>query len=90
MRRPRQIVTGGLHAYSAATKEIGDADRQEPNNPAESSYLRSGGEKGHAAASKNEGVPKIQFMLKSSTISIRSAMASSPVYKQRRAVALAK
>jgi hypothetical protein len=63
--RPRQIVTGGLRACSAATKEVGDANRQEvgrePNNPAENSYLRSGGAKGHAAASKNEDVPKIQF-----------------------------
>jgi hypothetical protein len=62
--RPRQIVTGGLRAYSAATKEVGDADRQEVgrelSKPAEHSYLRSGGE-GHAGRTKNEDVPKIQF-----------------------------
>ena len=30
--RPQKIVTDGLRAYSAAMKEIGNADRQEPSN----------------------------------------------------------
>ena len=40
--RPRQIVTDGLRAYSAAMKEVGNADRQEVggglNNRAENSH----------------------------------------------------
>ena len=40
--RPRKIVTDGLRAYSAAMKEVGNADRQEVgrglNNRAENSY----------------------------------------------------
>src|SRR5271168_4527000 len=40
--RPRKVVTDGLRAYSAAMKEIGNADRQEVgrglNNRAESSH----------------------------------------------------
>jgi putative transposase len=40
--RPRKIVTDGLRAYSAAMKEIGNADRQEVgrglNNRAENSH----------------------------------------------------
>ncbi len=40
--RPRKIVTDGLHAYSAAMREVGNADRQEVgrrlNNRAENSH----------------------------------------------------
>jgi putative transposase len=40
--RPRKIVTDGLRAYSAAMKEVGNADRQEVgrglNNRAENSH----------------------------------------------------
>jgi len=40
--RPRTIVTDGLRAYSAAMKEVGNADRQEVggrlNNRAENSH----------------------------------------------------
>jgi putative transposase len=40
--RPRKIVTDGLRAYSAAMREVGDADRQEVgrglNNRAENSH----------------------------------------------------
>jgi len=40
--RPRKVVTDGLRAYSAAMKEIGNADRQEVgrglNNRAENSH----------------------------------------------------
>ena len=40
--RPRQIVTDGLRAYSAAMKEVGNADCQEVgrrlNNRAENSH----------------------------------------------------
>ena len=40
--RPRKIVTDGLRAYSAAMREIGNADRQEAgrrlNNRAENSH----------------------------------------------------
>ena len=40
--RPRKIVTDGLRAYSAAMREVGNADRQEVgrrlNNRAENSH----------------------------------------------------
>ena len=41
--RPRKFVTDGLRAYSAATREVGSADRQETgrwlNNRVENSHL---------------------------------------------------
>jgi putative transposase len=63
--RPRKIVTDGLRAYSAAMKEVGNADRQEVGRG-----LQSGGELAsavsttrahHAAFSKYEDAAEVQL-----------------------------
>src|ERR1700674_5212500 len=73
--RPRTIVTDRLRAYSAATKEIGAADRHEVggrlNNRAENSTGA-----GDAAVSKYEDAAEIQFSSRPSPESFQSGAAS--------------
>ena len=64
--RPRKIVTDRVRAYSAAMKEIGNADRQEVgrglNNRAENSHQPvPAARTGHATVSKHEDATKVQF-----------------------------
>ena len=81
--RPQRIVTDGLCSYSAAMKEIGNADCQEVgrrlNNRAENSHQPFRRRRTHhAEVSKREDVAEIQiqFTPRSTTISIRSAISS--------------
>jgi transposase-like protein len=68
--RPRTIVTDGLRAYSAAMKEVGNADRQEVggrlNNRAENSHQPfRRREPRHAALSKYEDAAEAQLSSRS-------------------------
>jgi len=94
--RPRKIVTDRLRAYSAAMKEVGNADRQEVgrglNNRAENSHQPfRRRECAHAALSKHEDVAEIQFSSCPGPQPFQSGAPSRhpPVYKQRRSAALA-
>ena len=62
--RPRQIVTDGLRAYSAAMREVGNADRQEVGHGQsrrEFASAVSTTRARHAALSKYEDVAEIQL-----------------------------
>src|SRR5271167_809972 len=63
--RPRTIVTDGLRAYSAAMREVGNADRQEVggrlNNRAENSHQPFRRRESHATVSKHEDVAEVQL-----------------------------
>jgi putative transposase len=81
--RPRSVVTDGLCSYCAAMKEIGNADRQGGRSSAQQSRGEfasavSTTRARHAAVPKHEDAAKnsAQFMLRSRTISIRSAISS--------------
>ena len=79
--RPRTIVTDRLRAYSAAMKEIGDADRHEVggrlNNRAENSHQPfRRRERGDAAVSKYEDAAEIQFSSRPGAQSFQSGAAS--------------
>ena len=80
--RPRKIVTDGLCSYCAATKEIGNADRHEVgrrlNNRAENSHqpFRRRERAMQRFRSTKTLKNSAQFMLRSTTISIRSAISS--------------
>ena len=64
--RPLKIVTDGLHAYSAAMREVGNADRQEVgarlNNRVENSHQPfSTTRAGDATVSKHEDAAEVQL-----------------------------
>jgi putative transposase len=94
--RPRQTVTGGLRAYSAATKEIGDADRQElgrePNNPAEVPICVPAVRRGMLQLRRMRAFQKFNSIHAEVLDHFNQERHDVPrrVYKQRRAVALAK
>ncbi len=77
--RPRDIVTDGLRAYSAAMKEIGNVARQEVgrwlNNRAENSH-QPFRRRERAFEARRRCKNSAQFMPRSITISIRSAISS--------------
>ena len=80
--RPRIVVTDGLCSYPAAMKEIGNADRQEVgrrlNNRAENSHQPF--RRRERAMQRFRSMKTLQkfaqFMPRSTTISIRSAISS--------------
>jgi DDE domain len=77
--RPRKIVTDGLRAYSGAIKEVGNVDRQEVcsglNNRAENSHQPFRRERAMQRTRSMKGCKNsVQFMLRSTTISIKSAI----------------
>jgi putative transposase len=73
--RPLSVVTDGLCSYPAAMKEIGNADRQEAGR-----RLNNRAENSHQPFRRRERAMQrfrsMQFMPRSTTISIRSAISS--------------
>ena len=79
--RPLSVVTDRLCSYPAAMKEIGNADRQEAgrrlNNRAENSHQPFRRRERAMQRFRSMKTNSVQFMPRSTTISIRSAISSA-------------
>jgi putative transposase len=93
--RPWSVVTDGLCSYSAAMREIGNADRHEfgrrLNNRAEDSHqpFRRQERACSVFEARRRSRNSAQFMLRSTTIFNQERhLVTREIYKQRRSAAL--